>query len=154
MPRPAQPLSLKGRALRHLSAREHSRAELTRKLAPHTEDPDEIERVLDGLAARGFLSDERFVESVLHRRAGRLGAARIKQELQAKGVAPEQVRAAVLGLQGTELARARAVWQQRFGQPPADAREHARQVRFLLARGFATEVVHRVVKATAGDDDG
>lgn len=142
-------LSLKGRALRYLSAREHSRFELARKLSPHTDNPDELERVLDELQARGFLSDARFVESVLHRRAPRLGAARVKQELQAKGVAPEQVREAVQSLQGTELERARAVWAQRFGGPAADAREHARQVRFLLARGFAGEVVRRVVPRPA-----
>jgi regulatory protein len=149
---PPQP-TLKGRALRHLSAREHSRVELARKLAPHTEDPDELERVLDELEARGFLSDARFVESVVHRRASRLGAARVKQELLAKGIAGEQVRAAVLQLQASEFDRAVAVWRQRFGAPATDAREHARQVRFLLARGFAADVVRRVVKTASGPDD-
>jgi regulatory protein len=145
--------SLKGRALRHLSAREHSRVELARKLAPHTEDPDELERVLDELEARGFLSDTRFVESVLHRRANRLGAARVKQELLAKGIAGEQVRAAVQQLQASEFDRALAVWRQRFGAPATDAREQARQVRFLMARGFAADVVRRVVKTTPDTDD-
>jgi regulatory protein len=105
--------------------------------------------VLDELQTRGYLSDARFVESVLHRRSARLGAARVKQELQAKGIAPEQVREAVQSLQGTELERARAVWGQRFGAPAADAREHARQVRFLLARGFAGDVVRSVVPRPA-----
>lgn len=146
-------LSLKGRALRCLSAREHSRFELSRKLAPHAEDPDELERVLDELQAKGFLSDARFVESVLHRRSARLGAARVKHELQAKGIAPEQVREAVQGLQATELERARAVWRQRFDAPASDARQQARQVRFLLARGFASDVVRRVLRDGPGQDD-
>lgn len=150
---PPQP-TLKGRALRHLSAREHSRVELARKLAPHTEDPDELERVLDELETRGFLSDTRFVESVVHRRACRLGAARVKQELLAKGIAGEQVRAAVQQLQASEFDRAVTVWRQRFGAAATDAREHARQVRFLLARGFAADVVRCVVKTASdpGDD--
>jgi regulatory protein len=151
MPRAAQQLSLKGRALKYLSAREHSRAELARKLAPHAEDPETIEPLLDELQARGFLSDARFVESVLHRRAGRLGAARVKQELQLKGIAADQIRAAVQSLQATELERAHAVWRQRFGEPAADAREYTRQARFLMARGFASEVVRRVLKG--GDLD-
>lgn len=146
MPRPAQQLSLKGRALKYLSTREHSRVELARKLAAHAEDPETIEPLLDELQARGFLSDARFVESVLHRRASRLGAARVKQELQLKGIAADQVRAAVQSLQATELERAHTIWRRRFGQPAADAREHARQVRFLMARGFASEVVRKVLK--------
>ena len=43
-------LSLTGRALRLLSGREHSRAELQRKLAPHEETPGELAAVLDKLA--------------------------------------------------------------------------------------------------------
>lgn len=150
---PKPTLSLKGRALRYLAGREHSRAELTRKLSPHCDDPADIERVLDELQARGFLSDERFVESLLHRRAGRHGAARVKQELQAKGIAPAQIREAVQGLQATELTRAQTVWQQRFGQPATDPKEQARQMRFLLARGFGSDVVRQVVRARHTEDD-
>lgn len=153
MPPPSSTLSLKGRALRYLSGREHSRAELARKLGAYCEEAGEIERVLDELQAHGFLSDARFVESVVHRRASRMGAARVKQELQAKGLAPEQIRAAVQGLQATELARAQAVWQQRFGQPASDAKEQARQMRFLLTRGFSAEVVRQVVRGRHTDDD-
>ncbi|XAH23293.1 recombination regulator RecX [Xylophilus sp. GW821-FHT01B05] len=146
-------LSLKGRALRYLSAREHSRTELSRKLAPHEEEPGEIERVLDELTAKGFLSEARVVESVVHRRAARLGAARIRQELQQKGIAPELMAAALAGLKDSELARARAVWQRKFDAPPADAAERARQTRFLMTRGFASEVVRRVL-AGGWDDEG
>lgn len=144
-PRPRPVLSLKGRALRYLAGREHSRAELVRKLAPHAEGPEQIERVLDELQAKGFISEERVVASLLHRRAPRLGAARVRQELQAKGIDAQRVRDAVAQLQQTELERARGVWHQRFGAPPADARAWARQMRFLLARGFAGDVVRRVV---------
>lgn len=149
---PGQP-SLKGRALAYLSRREHSRVELGRKLSGFCDDPVEIERVLDDLQAHGLLSDDRFVESVLYRRASRMGAARLKQELQAKGISPERVRDAVQALQPSELARARAVWQKRFGQPATDAKEQARQMRFLLARGFSADVVRQVVRARHTDDD-
>ena len=88
-------LSLKGRALRLLSQREHSRAELLRKLAPHVEEGDDLHALLDDLQARDFISETRVAESVLHRRAGRLGAARIRQELQSKGLGAEAVQDAV-----------------------------------------------------------
>ncbi|WP_027996525.1 recombination regulator RecX [Simplicispira psychrophila] len=139
------PISLKGRALRYLAGREHSRAELVRKLAPHAEEPGQIERVLDDLQAKGFISEERVVASVLNRRAASLGGARLRQELQAKGLEPELVRHAVAQLKDSELERAQAVWHKRFGAAPEDTKQWARQVRFLLARGFAGEVVRRVV---------
>ncbi|WP_225782753.1 recombination regulator RecX [Xenophilus sp. Marseille-Q4582] len=139
--------SLKGRALRLLSQREHSRAELMRKLAAYEEEPGSLARALDELEARGFISEARVVQSVLHQRAARLGSARIRQELQAKGIDAQAVAQAVQSLQDTELARAQAVWQRRFGQPPADAKAHARQMRFLLTRGFSAEVVARVLRA-------
>lgn len=144
-PSPHPAISLKGRALRYLAGREHSRAELTRKLGAHEEEPGQIERVLDDLQAKGFISEERVVASVLHRRAASLGAARVRQELQAKGIDPELVRGAVAQLRDSELERARGVWLRRFGTPPADAREWARHMRFMLARGFASDVVRRVV---------
>jgi regulatory protein len=149
---PAPKLSLKGRALKYLAAREHSRAELLRKLAPHAEEPAEVERVLDELETRGLLSAERFVESLLHRRAARFGTARLRQELQQHKLPADAVAQAVETLRGTELERARAVWQRRFGgEPAADAAERARQMRFLTARGFSSEVIRRVVRG-GGDD--
>ena len=106
-------LSLKARALRYLAAREHSRAELERKLAPHAgEDPAELPRVLDELAARGLISEQRVAESVLHRRAGTLGGARVLQELRAKGLGGEVLADAAEQLRATELERARAVWSR------------------------------------------
>ena len=139
------PISLKGRALRYLAGREHSRAELVRKLAPHEEEPGQIERVLDDLQAKGFISEERVVASVLNRRAASLGGARLRQELQAKGIDPERVRDAVAQLKDSELERAQEVWRKRFGAAPEDTKQWARQMRFLMARGFAGEGVRRVV---------
>ncbi len=138
--------SLKGRALRLLSQREHSRDELRRKLARHVQEGEDLEAVLDDLQAKDFISEARVVESTVHRRASRLGAARIRQELQAKGVAPD------LGLHETEFARAHALWARRFDALPGDARERGRQGRFLLTRGFSGEVIHRVLRGEVPDD--
>ena len=138
--------SLKGRALRLLGQREHSRSELERKLAKYEEEPGTLARALDELAAKDFISEARVVQSVLHQRASRHGAARVRQELLHKGIAPEAVAEAMAALAGTELQRAREVWQQRFGTPPQDAAERAKQMRFMLARGFAAGVVAKVLR--------
>jgi len=147
-------LSLKGRALRLLSQREHSRAELQRKLAPHVQEGDDLQAVLDDLQAKDFISEARVVESTLHRRAGQMGAARIRQELQAKGLAAEAVEQAVASLQASETDRALALWQRKFGTPPSDLRDRARQVRFLTSRGFSGDVIRQVLRAAAAQAAG
>ena len=138
--------------MRLLGGREHSRAELERKLRKHEEEAGQLAQVLDELQAKGFISEQRVVDSVLHRRAPRLGAGRLRQELQAKGIDGELVAQALQQLRGTELSRARDVWQRKFGQPPRDATERGRQARFLAARGFGGEVIHRVLGAAAEDE--
>ena len=145
------PLSLTGRALRLLSTREHSRAELERKLARFEEVPGTLALALDTLQAKGFINEGRVVESVLHRRSGKLGAARIKQELLAKGLEPQAIAQALEQLRGSELTRAREVWRKKFGQASADAAERGRQMRFLASRGFGGDTIHKVV--SGADDD-
>jgi regulatory protein len=146
MNKPGFQPSLKGRALRLLSQREHSRIELERKLAQHEEVAGELAKALDELQARDFINDARAVESVVHRRANKLGTARVKQELAAKGLSGETVAAALEGLRETELSRAREVWRKKFDQPATDAQERAKQVRFLMTRGFNAEVVRKIVQ--------
>ena len=143
-------ISLKGRALRLLSMREHSRQELERKLKAFEETPGELAQALDFLAAKDFINEQRVVDSVVNRRSAKLGASRVRQELQAKGLPAEAIAEAVQAMRSTELERAREVWRKKFGQPPEDQAARAKQIRFLVARGFAPEVVRNVV---AGADD-
>ena len=103
-----------------------------------------------GLQAKGFINETRVLESVVHRRASKLGASRIKQELQSKGLEPEAVAEAVERLRASELERAREVWRKKFGTQPRDAAERGKQMRFLASRGFGGDTIHRVVQ---GADD-
>jgi regulatory protein len=144
-------MSLTGRALRLLGAREHSRAELERKLASYEEAPGALSKVLDTLQAKGFINEARVLESVVHRRASKLGASRIKQELQAKGLEPHAVAEAVSQLRATELDRAREIWRKKFGSPPTDAAQRSKQMRFLASRGFGGDTIHRVVQGADND---
>nr|WP_297357375.1 recombination regulator RecX [uncultured Caldimonas sp.] len=145
-------LSLKGRALKYLAAREHSRPELERKLRPHEEEPGQLDAILDELEAKGLLSQARFVESVLHRKSARFGTARIRHELHGHGLDADTVSEALSRLQASEFERAQALWQRKFGTPAAEPAERARQMRFLAGRGFSAEVIRRVVKGA--EDDG
>lgn len=147
MPEP----SLKARALRLLARREYSRAELERKLAAHADEPGALAQALDELSALGFINEERVAASLLHRRAPRLGAARVLQEMKAKGLGAAALADAAAQLRETELERARAVWQKKFGAPAASLTERAKQARFLASRGFSGDVVRRVLQAGGGD---
>lgn len=155
----ARPLSLKGRALRYLAGRDYTRAELARKLA--SRPPDEllpapttadIERVLDELQAKGFLSDSRAAEALLRRRGARLGGTRVLGELRQKGVPDELLASVAQQLRETEQARAQAVWQKKFGTPAQTPAERLKQLRFMAARGFSAEMARRVVAGAADDD--
>src|SRR5574343_953815 len=97
--------SLKGRALRLLASREHSRAELERKLQAHETAPGELAQALDELQAKGFINEARVVQSVVHRRAERLGTQRVRAELNAKGLPAELVAEALDALRATEESR-------------------------------------------------
>ncbi|MCZ2104416.1 MAG: recombination regulator RecX [Comamonadaceae bacterium] len=149
---PAPPPSLKSRALRLLAQREHSRSELTAKLARHVQEGDDLPALLDALQAKGYIDEARVAASVLHRRAPLLGTQRVLQELRRKGLGEDLVRASADTLAASEVQRARAVWRKRFGAPPASAQERARQMRFLAARGFSTDAVRRAVQGGADDE--
>ncbi len=137
--------------MRLLTRREHSRTELARKLAPHAESAGQLEALLDELVAARLLSNERFAESLVHRRSSRYGTASIRHELRKHGLEEGVVRSHVAELERTEFDRARAVWLRRFGTPPESLADRARQTRFLLARGFSAETVRRVLDSTPTD---
>ncbi|MDR5751566.1 recombination regulator RecX [Caballeronia sp. LZ024] len=143
--------SLKGRALAYLSRREHSRAELSRKLVPFVHEADSLEGVLDALEREGWLSNARFVESVVHRRSGSFGSSRIVSELKRHNVGEELISETGDELSRTELARAHAVWTRKYGTPPQTPAERAKQSRFLAARGFSGSTISKVIKG--GDED-
>ncbi|KMY85275.1 Regulatory protein RecX [Candidatus Paraburkholderia calva] len=143
--------SLKDRALGFLSRREYSRAELSRKLRSYAEEADALEKVLDDLEHDGWLSSERFVESVVHRRASRMGGARIVSGLKRHAVGDALISDTAGKLAQTETARAQAVWDKKFGTPPETPAERAKQARFLAARGFPSSTIGKVLKG--GDED-
>jgi len=150
---PAPRISLKARALRYLSMREHSRMELARKLARHAAEGDDIDALLDALERAKLLSQERFSESLVHRRAARFGNSRILSELQSHGIAGAALSGIKAELAQDEAARASEVWRRKFGRPPADAAERAKQMRFLQQRGFSHTAIQAALRGVSEVDD-
>ena len=148
------PRTLKQRAVGMLARREYSRAELAARLAAAERERDEIDPVLDELERAGYLSDTRFASAVVRQKAGGYSKRAIAHALREKGVAAPAAKEALAALDGEdEFAQAFALWQRRFGRAPADEREKARQVRFLVSRGYATNVVFRVLRAAGAPVD-
>jgi regulatory protein len=138
--------TLRQRALNYLSRREYSRRELQHKLAAFIEEEssgDEITTLLDDFQKRGWLSDQRFAEQVVHARQSRYGSMKIAHELREKGVDDALVANAVDSVD--DFHNAKAVWQKKFGQLPATREAWAKQARFLQSRGFGFDVIKRVL---------
>jgi regulatory protein len=164
--------SLKARALRLLSQREHSRAELAKKLGDYlslqakvdrtnnAQDRDQekspadipalsrevqITAVLDDFEKRGWLSDARFAEALVRRRSERYGVRKIKDELQRAGVASDASATLLDGLKHTEFERAKELFERKFDGIAEDQKMRARQYRFLVSKGFNPEIVAKVI---------
>ena len=148
---------LRHKAIALLARREHTRAELLRKLAPHG-TKEEIELVIADLQVSELQSDARFAGAYLRSKAGKLGPARLRQGLRQAGVdadtAATEIEAAIKANElPDELEQARELWTRKFGAAPADAKEWAKQARFLQARGYSSAVIRRLLKDPAGDLD-
>jgi len=136
--KPDTPAELKARALRYLVRREHSRAELARKLSPHAESAEALNAVVDLLQSKKQLSDERFAEERARSLSRKYGAARIRQDLKERGVADDIVeRIPVDG----ELERAKAILQRKYRTPAGSREEQAKRARFLQGRGFSYDTI-------------
>ena len=151
-------ISLRARALQYLARREYSRAELRGKLLPYAQtnedpsQPENLDALLDDLTACGWLSDARAATQLLRAKRSRFGTQRIAHDLRRKGISEELVSASLPALKESELEAARSVWQRKFGALPQDAGEKARQARFLQSRGFALEVIFKVLRSPDVED--
>ena len=138
---------LRARALRLLARREHSRAELKRKLAPHVEEGVDLDALLEDFTKRGWLSEDRFVEQAVRARARKYGPLKIAHHLREKGIDEAGVERGLAQARAEESEALASAWRARFGRPPADESEKAKQVRFLQQRGFSLEAVLHFLKA-------
>jgi regulatory protein len=150
--KPDTPAQLKARALGHLVRREHSRAELARKLAPHAASPAAVEEVLAFLLEKRQQSDARYAEERVRVLSRKYGAARIRHDLRAKGIGDDIIErvAPRIAAQG-ELERARAILARKYRAPATTPEERAKRARFLQGRGFSTEAILRLIRREEGE---
>lgn len=138
--------ALRSKAIRLLARRDRSRAELQQLLDPSGTEREMVAALLDELQHLGWLSEGRLAEQWVNSRRARVGAARIRMELQRRGLNADAVEQATVGLEAGDLATAAALWQRRFGEVPADRKQRERQLRFLLTRGFSRSVALKVLR--------
>jgi regulatory protein len=143
--------SLRERALGYLTRREYSRQELHRKLLPYAGEED-LDGLLDEFSKRGWISDARYVDQMVHARKGKYGSLKVAHELRAQGVAEELVDKAVAEVRKEELETARNLWRKKFGAQPDSREEWAKQARFLQSRGFGMDTIKAVLRGEPDDE--
>jgi len=147
--RAGKPVSLKAQAVRLLARREYARDELEQRLIAKGASRDEVAAVLDELTSQGLLSNERFAHALVAQKSGSYSRRSIRGELKRKGVSGDAIENAIGDAPIEDDAAMLALWQRRFGTPPANDREKARQIRFLQSRGFALTAIFKLLRSFA-----
>ena len=142
---PDNVVELRARALRLLARREHTRTELESKLSPHAGSSGELQGLISGLQQKNQLSEERFAEARARRLARKYGAARIRQDLKAKGVSEELVSRFCSS--ADELQKAKEILERKYREPATTREEKAKRMRFLQSRGFSSEIIYSLLSA-------
>jgi regulatory protein len=173
---PVSPRTVKTRAVYYLSKREHSRAELAKKLSlptykarqkalvhktplPETPSAELIESVLDDLQQQGFLNDERFAHGLVRKNANKHGAARVMFSLGQHKLDIHTTQTLAATLKGSELSRCYDVWSRKFVPVDRGALDYlqaqvalGKQGRFLMQRGFNGDAVKKVLNGWTPDE--
>ena len=146
---------IRQRALEYLGKREYSYAELGQKLKTYLaedEDFEVITAILEDFKTRGWLSDARFTEQIVHARSHKFGSAKIANELREKGVSSDLIESAIEQVKENELDNAKEIWRKKFKKSPDSRDEWARQARFLQSRGFGFDIIKKVLNSKIEDD--
>jgi regulatory protein len=138
-------VELRARALRLLARREHTRQELERKLSPHAGSSEDLKGLLTGLKQKNQLSEERFAEERARQLSRKYGAARIRQDLKAKGVSEELISR--FSSSENEMQKAKEILERKYRTPAATREEKAKRMRFLQSRGFSSEIIFKLLSA-------
>jgi regulatory protein len=139
-------LSLIGRAIKYLSNREYSQFELRKKLLPYAQSDTEVDEVIAKLLDKGYLSNQRFIESYIASKSSKFGIRKLTQVLQQHQLSPESLKAELGKLKSSEFQRCFEVWEKKFGSLTKEPNELAKQIRFLASRGFSQEIIMGIVR--------
>jgi regulatory protein len=134
---------IKLKAMNLLARREHSQAELQRKLVAKGFAPNAVNAVMQELMRANLQSDARFTASYIRSRMHQgFGPLKIQYELRAKGI-----DSAINSNDAIWLQKAQEIWQKKFGNNTAkDLQSRAKQIRFMQYKGFTSEQIKYVLK--------
>jgi len=157
--------SLREKAMGYLAMREYSYKELKQKLRAYLPVTDEdvapdleahyeaVNALLEDFKVRGWLSEERYTEQIIHARQRKFGSMRIANELREHGIAETLVDQAMLEVKSNDLANAQSIYRKKYDTPPSSREEWAKQARFLQSRGFSFDIIKKVVIYKANKQD-
>ena len=138
-------------AIKLLGARDHSSAELRRKLAERDLDAETIDAVLVELAEARYVDDARYARLYAEQKAGQgHGPHAIESKLAERGVGSTEVREAMEALGADWQERAEAALGAKFRDDQIvdpEPKVRARIARFLQGRGFSAGDSIRAVDA-------
>lgn len=128
------------KALALLARREHSRRELATRLERDGYAADEIDAALASLIESNYQSDRRFAEMMVRSRIRQgYGPQRLRVELRTHDILDTLIGELLAEAEADWLTQAREQLQRRYGDAtPRDYRERAKQMQFLVRRGFDT----------------
>lgn len=144
---------LRSYAFAVLTRKEYSKAELIEKLALYAESRDEVIALVDELAAQQYQSDQRVAEIMLssQKRKGK-GPNQIKMKLKSK-----KIDSALIAEELKETDWADQAYQlkvRKYGlEVTKDPKIKAKQIRFLMYRGFEMDAIMKAINRKENDDE-
>jgi regulatory protein len=141
-------------AVKALGRRMRTEVELRRLMQPRVEPGERGAAVVEAVVARlreyGYLDDVAYAETFarLRQENEKLGARTVRQKLAQKGVpraiVEETLEARYAGTNEETLAR--QYLERKRIRKPADEKETARVMRRLVAAGFSTSAIYRILQ--------
>ena len=144
---------LRSYAFAALTRKEYSKAELIEKLALYAESRDEVIALVEELSAQRYQSDQRVAEITLssQKRKGK-GPHRIKMALKTKKIDSSLIAEELKETDWAEQAYQLKV--KKYGKSvERDPKIKARQIRFLMYRGFEMDAIMKAISRKETDWD-
>ncbi len=142
---------LRSYAFAVLTRKEYSKAELIEKLALYAEHRDEVINLVEELSRENYQSDQRVAETMLssQKRKGK-GPNQIKMKLKSKKIDTALISEELKETDWVQQAYELKV--KKYGtEVPKDPKLKAKQIRFLMYRGFEMDAIIKAINRKAED---
>jgi len=135
-------------ALWHLSRRDHSQAELLKKLQRKTDNNDWIESVINECLDFNYLNDQRFADSFIRSAQNKgHGPARIQQDLKMKGIGEPLIKKAFAENQFNYIDAAEQLLNNKYNEAIVTTNLKQKAMGFLQAKGHRFDTISLAIEA-------